>query len=76
MSNANKLFFPVALGFSVATFAWPATAQQTAQQSASRDAAILRCINQAHRDFPGGESQDMQRSDAYKACMVAAGFQP
>jgi hypothetical protein len=49
--------------------------QQTAQQSA-RDAAIHRCINQAHRDFPGGESQDMQRSDAYKACMVAAGFQP
>jgi len=76
MSNANKLFFRVALGFSAVTFAYPAMAQQTAQQSASRDAAILRCINQAHRDFPSGESQDMQRSDAYKACMVAAGFQP
>jgi len=43
--------------------------QQTAQQSAGRDAAILKCINQAHREFPGGESQDMQRSDSYKACM-------
>jgi hypothetical protein len=52
-----------------------ATAQQTAQQSA-RDAAIHRCINQAHREFPGGESQDMQRSDAYKACMASLGFQP
>jgi hypothetical protein len=35
-----------------------------------------RCINQAHREFPGGESQDMQRSDAYEACMASLGFQP
>ena len=69
---SNKLFFAIAL--SVAAFAWSAMAQQPAQQS--RDAAIRKCINQAHHDFPGGESQDMQRSDAYKACMVAAGFQP
>ena len=76
MSNANTLVFALALGLSAAAFAWQAMAQQTAQQSAARDAAIHRCINQAHREFPGGESQDMQRSDAYKACMVAAGFQP
>jgi hypothetical protein len=72
MSNANRLFFALALGVSAAAFA----SQATAQQSAARDAAIHKCINQAHREFPGGETQDMQRSDAYKACMASAGFQP
>jgi len=75
MSKAN-IFFALALGFSATAFASQATAQQTAQQSAARDAAIHKCINQAHREFPGGESLDMQRSDAYKACMASLGFQP
>ena len=75
MGNANKLFF-AALGLSAAALTSQATAQQTAQQNAARDAAIHRCINQAHREFPGGESQDIQRSDAYKACMASLGFQP
>jgi hypothetical protein len=74
MSNANKLFFAFALAVSAAAFVSQATAQQ-AQQSA-RDAAIHKCINQAHREVPGGESQDMQRSDAYKVCMANLGFQP
>ena len=52
MSNANKLFFAVALGFSLTAFAWQTKTQQTAQQSGSRDAAIHKCINPAHRDFP------------------------
>jgi hypothetical protein len=72
MRNANNLFHALALGLFAAAFA----SQATAQQSAARDAAIHRCINQAHREFPGGESQDMQRSDAYKACMASLGFQP
>jgi hypothetical protein len=76
MRNANHLFHALALGLFAAVFASQATAQQTAQQSAARDAAIHRCINQAYREFPGGESQDMQRSDAYKACMASLGFQP
>jgi hypothetical protein len=71
---SNKLFFAIAL--SVAAFAWSAMAQQQGQQGASRDAARHRCINQAHRQFPGGEDQDIPRSEAYKACMVSAGFQP
>jgi hypothetical protein len=54
----------------------PQAVTQTAQQGEARDAAIRRCIAQAHREYPGGESQDMQRADVYKACMVAAGFQP
>ena len=72
MRDTNDLFLALALGLSIAAFASPATAQQ----SAGRDAAIHRCINQAHRDFPGGETHDMQRSDAYKACMASLGFQP
>src|SRR6516165_10130071 len=55
MSNANKLFFALALAVSAAAFVSQATAQQ-AQQSA-RDAAMHKCINQAHREFPGGEDQ-------------------
>jgi hypothetical protein len=74
MSNANKLFFALALAVSAAAFVSQTTAQQ-AQQSA-RDAAIHKCINQAHREFPGGEDQDIPRSDACKACMASAGFQP
>ena len=74
MSNASKLFFALALAVSAAVFVSQATAQQG--QQSTRDEAIHRCINQAHRDFPGGESQDMQRSDAYKACMASLGFQP
>jgi hypothetical protein len=71
MSNTNKLFFALALGFFVAAIASQAPAQQS-----TRDAAIHRCINQAHRQFPGGEDQDIPRSEAYKACMASAGFQP
>jgi hypothetical protein len=71
MSTTDKLFFALVLGLSAAAFASQAPAQQSA-----RDAAIHRCINQAHRQFPGGEDQDIPRSEAYKACMVAAGFQP
>jgi hypothetical protein len=66
---SNKLFFAIALS----AVAFPS--QAPAQQSA-RDAAIHKCINQAHREFPGGEDQDIPRSEAYKACMVAAGYQP
>ena len=71
MSNVNKLFFALALAVSAAAFVSQATAQQSA-----RDAAIHKCINQAHREFPGGEDQDIPRSEAYKACMASAGFQP
>ena len=74
MSNASKLFFALTFALSGAVFVSQATAQQ-AQQSA-RNAAIHKCVNQAHREFPGGESQDIPRSEAYMACMTTAGFQP
>lgn len=50
-------------------------AQVSAQDSAGRDAAIGRCIRVAHLQYPN-EEQQMQRADVYKACMVAAGYQP
>jgi hypothetical protein len=50
-------------------------ASASAQDSAARDAAIGKCVRQAHLQYPN-EEQQMQRADVYKACMVAAGFQP
>jgi hypothetical protein len=51
----------------------PAAAQ--IQQSAARDAAIHRCIEQAQQLYPG-PTQGTNRSDSYKACMTNAGFVP
>jgi hypothetical protein len=67
--NMYLLALPVALA--VAGFASSASAQD----SAARDAAIGKCVRQAHLQYPN-EEQQMQRADVYKACMVAAGFQP
>jgi hypothetical protein len=79
MSMTRRLSLGL-LGACVAVMlASPQAATQTAQQGGARDAAIRRCIAEAHRQYPepgGGQSQDMQRADVYKACMVAAGFQP
>jgi hypothetical protein len=53
----------------------PAAAQ--IQQSAARDAAIHRCIEEAQRLYPGPSgSQGTNRSDSYNACMTNAGFVP
>jgi hypothetical protein len=69
MTSKYLLALPVAL--SVVVFTWSAAAQD----SAARDAAIGKCIRQAHLQYPN-EEQQIQRADVYKACMVAAGFQP
>ena len=62
------------LAFAAAvTASGPAPAQ--IQQSAARDAAIHRCIEQAQQLYPG-PSQGTNRSDSYKACMTNAGFAP
>jgi hypothetical protein len=49
--------------------------QASAQGTAGRDAAIGKCVREAHLQYPN-ESDQIPRSEAYKACMVAAGFQP
>jgi hypothetical protein len=69
MTKAFCLSLPLAL--SVAAFAL----QASAQDSAGRDAAIGRCVRQAHLQYPN-EADVIPRSEVYKACMVAAGYQP
>ena len=68
-TNGYLLTLPVVLF--IAGFA----ASASAQDSAARGAAIGKCVRQAHLQYPN-EEQQMQRADVYKACMVAAGFQP
>ena len=79
MSMTRNFCLGLLASFVAVMLASPQAAPQTVQQGEARDAAIRRCIAEAHRQYPepgGGQSQDMQRADAYKACMVAAGFQP
>jgi hypothetical protein len=78
MSMTRKFCLGLLASFAAVTAASMPAAAQTAQQGEARDAAIRRCIAEAHRQYPGegGQSQDMQRADVYKACMVAAGYQP
>lgn len=71
MNYASKLSFALLIGLSAAIF----TSIASAQDSAARDAAMTKCVNEAHRAF-SGNSEDMQRADFYKACMAKAGFKP
>jgi len=77
MSFINKSLLALAVAAPVAVLALPASAQDSTarQDSAARDAAIGRCIRQAHLQFPNDVETDA-RAAVYKACMVAAGFQP
>jgi hypothetical protein len=67
----DKYLLALVLALSVAAFISPVSAQD----SAGRDAAIGRCIRVAHLQYPN-EEQQIQRAEVYKACMVAAGYQP
>ena len=71
MRCTNKYLLALPIALSAVAFA----SQALAQDSAARDAAIGRCIRQAHLQYPN-ESDVIPRSEVYKACMVAAGFQP
>jgi hypothetical protein len=71
MKYAHKYLFALPVVFSITSFVLQASAQDTA----GRDAAIGRCIRVAHLQYPN-EEQQIQRADVYKACMVAAGYQP
>ena len=69
MRHMNKYLLILPLALSVTAFASPASAQ------GSRDAAIGKCVREAHLQYPNEQDQ-IARADVYKACMVAAGFQP
>jgi len=71
--STGKLMLALLAGFSVAASASPASAQGGPQ----RDAAIEKCIAQAHQQWPGGDQEaHRQRVAVYKACMTAAGLAP
>ena len=67
----NK-FLALLIGISIASFA-----SQVFAQDAQRDAAIAKCIAEAHKQFPQ-ESLQLQgdRIAAYKACMTREGQRP
>ena len=68
-----RTFLALLVGLSVATFA----SQALAQDSPQRDAAIGKCVAEAHKQFPGeGMSTQSDRIAAYKACMVREGQRP
>ena len=69
----KKFSLAVLIGLSLAGLTSFASAQSS--QNAARDAAMHKCINDAHRAFTG-DTQDLARSEAYKACMAKAGFTP
>jgi hypothetical protein len=71
MNYINKYVLALSVVLTVTSF----VPQASAQDTAGRDAAIGRCIRVAHLQYPN-EEQQIQRADVYKACMVAAGYQP
>ena len=71
MRPINKSLLVLLLAVSYAVLALPASAQD----SAARDAAIKKCLKEAHQQFPNDIETDA-RAAAYSSCMVAAGFRP
>ena len=69
MRHLSKYLLVLPLALSVTAIASPASAQ------GGRDAAIGKCVREAHLQYPN-EVDTIPRSEVYKACMVAAGFQP
>ena len=69
-----RTFLALLVGLSVTAFA----PQALAQEDAKRNAAIRKCIAQAHKEFPGDYSQALEgdRTAAYRACMAKEGLQP
>jgi hypothetical protein len=53
-------------------------APQASAQDAARDAAIHKCMLEAQAKYPDVSNPGNQRNrtDAYKACMAAAGMAP
>jgi hypothetical protein len=73
MRIINATFAAIFAALLVAAVAAPASAQLTPQ----REAAIERCIAQAHQQWPGGDQEaHRQRVAVYKACMTAVGQNP
>ena len=73
MRYANELSLALLVGLSVAA----STSGASAQNMSRRDAAITKCIQQAHAQYPryyAGVGTD--RTYVYKACMTNMGLRP
>jgi hypothetical protein len=71
----SGLLFALGWAFIATAIITPNAAVAQAQDNAARDAAIARCIKQAHTQYPD-EQEGNDRTAVYKACMTQAGFQP
>ena len=73
MSSSVRFVIALLFGLTIAAN----TSMSSAQDNAARDAAISRCIKQAHTQYPGDDMDTQRgRTAVYKACMTTAGFQP
>lgn len=71
--NTKNLLFALAVSTGIAALPMIAGAQTLT----GRDAAISKCVKFAHQQHPNDDGLNQQgRSDAYKACMTQAGFEP
>jgi hypothetical protein len=70
----SEYLLALLVALSVAAFASQVSAR-AARDSAGRDAAIRRGTRMAYVHYRD-ESAQLFRADVYKACMVAAGYQP
>jgi len=73
MRITSKLAIAALAGLFIANFAPQAWAQ-----SAARDAAIHKCVNEAQARFPNVSDDNTMRArtDVYRSCMAAAGQAP
>jgi hypothetical protein len=73
MGIISKFAIAALAGLFIANFATQASAQ-----SAARDAAIHKCVNEAQARFPNVSDDNTQRArtDVYRSCMQAAGQAP
>jgi len=74
MSNANKLSLHWHWAFWLPLSLQRQQPNRRPNRALQGGAAIHRCVNQAHRQFPGGEGQYIPRSEAYKDLHGSAGF--
>ena len=74
MGILSKSAIAVLAGLVVANFG----THVVAQDSATRDAAILKCMTEAHTRVPDSSvpGSHRQRTDIYSSCMRSAGLAP
>jgi hypothetical protein len=76
MSNPSTLLGALLIGFVASAFA-PPPVEDSAQTSAARMAAVVKCIKVAQTQYPDdSDAQHIGRYQAYQECMSNAGQAP